>query len=162
MDKTTFLATLRAERAAWDNLLGKLLPLGEAGLTASGVTGAWSVKDVIAHVTWFEREMIGMLRARALVGSELWNLSQDERNAAVFAENRDRPLENVLAEAERVYAELLAAIEALAEEDLADPAHFAGMPADWHPWQVIAGNSFEHYRDHGPALGAWLAAHRGW
>jgi uncharacterized damage-inducible protein DinB len=160
MDKTTFMATLRADRARWDDLLAELLPLGEAALTAPGVAGEWSVKDVIAHVAWFEREMIGVVRARALVGSDLWRLPQEQRNAAIFAQNRDRSLPDVLAEAARVYGEMLAALETLTDADLADPAHFAEMPADWRPWQVIAGNSFEHYRDHALALRAWLAAQR--
>ena len=34
MDKTTFMATLRADRALWDDLLAELLPLGKAALTA--------------------------------------------------------------------------------------------------------------------------------
>jgi uncharacterized damage-inducible protein DinB len=136
------------------------MPLGEAELSAPGATGTWSVKDVIAHITWFEREMVGVIQARALVGSELWNLPPDARNAAIFVQNRDRSLADVLAEAERVYAELLAAIETLTDEELADPARFAGMPTDWQPWRVIAGNSFEHYRDHALALQAWLATHR--
>ncbi len=160
MDKATFITTLRADRAMWDDLLAELLPLGEAALTAPGVAGAWSVKDVISHVAWFEREMIGVVRTRALVGSDLWRLPQDQRNAAIFAQNRDRSLPDVLDEAARTCAEMLAAIETLTDADLADPAHFTGMPADWLPWQVIAGNSFEHYRDHALTLRAWLATQR--
>ncbi|MCX6030963.1 MAG: ClbS/DfsB family four-helix bundle protein [Chloroflexi bacterium] len=160
MDKATFITTLRADRALWDDLLAELLPLGEAALIAPGAAGAWSVKDVLSHVAWFEREMVGVVRTRALVGSDLWNLAQDQRNAAIFAQNRDRSLPDVLAEATRTYAEMLAAVETLTDADLADPAHFAEMPADWRPWEVIASNSFEHYRDHALALRAWLAAQR--
>ncbi len=160
MDKATFITTLRADRALWDDLLAELLPLGEAALTAPGAAGEWSVKDVISHVAWFEREMVGVMRARALVGSDLWRLPLDERNDVICAENRARPLPDVLVEAGRVYAELLAALETLTDADLADPARFAEMPADWLPWEMIASNSFEHYRDHAPDLRAWLAGQR--
>ena len=160
MDKTTFITTLRADRALWDDLLAELLPLGEAALTAPNAAGEWSVKDVLTHIAWHEREMVGVMRARALVGSDLWNLALDERNAAICAEHRDRPLSDVLAEEARVYTELLAALETLSDADLADPARFAAMPADWLPWEMFASNSFEHYRDHAPDLRAWLAGQR--
>ena len=87
MNKSEWLDTLQTERAQWEALL---VQVGEARMTQPGAAGEWSVKDVIAHVTWFEREMVGVLRARALVGSDLWNLSRDERNAAIHEQNRDR------------------------------------------------------------------------
>jgi len=120
------------------------------------VAGEWSVKDIIAHMTWCEREALGILQARALGGSDLWNLPQDERNAAVFVENRDRPLHEVLTEAQQVYAQLLEAVQTLSDEDLNDPNRFRDMPTDWLPWQIIAGNSYEHYRQHTPSIRAWL------
>jgi hypothetical protein len=30
------------------------------------------------------------------------------------------------------------------------------MPPGWTPWQFIAVHSYEHYREHTPALRAWL------
>ena len=64
MDKATFLATLVDERAAWEALLAELIQLGDAALTQPLAPGEWSVKDIVAHVAWFEREMVGVLRAR--------------------------------------------------------------------------------------------------
>jgi len=153
MTKTEFRELLRSGRAAWEALLAEV---GEARMTQPGLAGAWSVKDIIAHVTWFEREMVGMLRAKALVGSEWWGLPQDERNAAVFEQNRGRALADVLSEARAVHQELVEAVEALSDDDLNDPRRFAGMPADWIPWEVLDGNSFGHYPDHMSAIRAWL------
>ncbi len=104
MDKATFLETLRVKRAEWDALLAEV---GEPRMAQPGPAGEWSLKDSIAHVTWCEREMVGVLRARALVGSHLWNVSQDERNAAVYRQNRDRSLSDVLAEAQQHSARIL-------------------------------------------------------
>jgi uncharacterized protein (TIGR03083 family) len=153
MNKAELLKDIRAEWALWEALLGEI---EEAQMTQPGAAGEWSVKDVIAHITWFEREMVGMLQARALVGSDLWQLPTDERNARIFEENQDRPLQDVLAEAQQVHRQFLEEFEALAEDDLADPHRFPGMPEDWQPWIVIAGNSNEHYRDHSRDVRTWL------
>jgi uncharacterized protein (TIGR03083 family) len=153
MNKAELLTDIRAEWARWEALIDGV---DEAQLTEPGVTGVWSIKDLVAHITWFEREMVGILQARALIGSDLWQLPADQRNARIFEENRDRPLHEVLAEAERVHQQLLEGLEAIAEDDLVDPHRFPGMPDDWQPWKVIAENSNEHYRDHGRDLRTWL------
>ncbi len=155
MKKGELLKVLRRERAQWDALLARI---DRSRMTQPGVAGEWSVKDVIAHISWHEREMIGVVRARALVGSELWNLAADERNAAIFEANQDRALDDVLVEAEQVFGELVAALEAWPGEDLSDPARFQDMPEDWMPWKLIAENSFEHYQQHEPDVRAWLEA----
>jgi hypothetical protein len=153
MSKATFLETLRSKRAEWEALLAEA---GEARMTQPGPAGAWSLKDIIAHVTWSEREMVGVLQARTLVGSDLWNVSQTERNAAVYIQNRDRALPDVLAEAREVHTQLLAGLEALSDEDLNDARRFQQMPDAWVPWQLFAGNMYGHYDEHIPSIRAWL------
>lgn len=157
MDKATFLETLRAERAEWESLLTEI---GEEHMLLAGATGAWSVKDVIAHIMWSEREMVGVCQARALVGSDLWAMTDDERNPIVVAEYRARSLQDVLSEERQVYAQLLAEVEKLSDEDLNDARRFREMPSNLLPWQVIAGCSFKHYRDHIEPLRAWLTGKR--
>src|SRR5438132_11775279 len=102
MDREAFFGQLASERRNWDEIVGRV---PRERMTEPMVPGGWSVKDVVAHVTWSEREMIGVLRQRALVGSPLWGLDQDSRNAIVFAENRDRGLEDVLADERQGYGE---------------------------------------------------------
>ena len=65
---------------AWDAFQSAISHCDWSKLELPGVEGTWSVKDILAHVTWFEREMVGMLKSRTLAGSKLWELSQDERN----------------------------------------------------------------------------------
>lgn len=154
MNTAQLLDEIRTARDEWEALLATL---DEAQMIRPGVAGDWSVKDLIAHITWSEKEMVGMLKARALVGSELWNLPTDERNAAVFEENRYRRLTDVLAEAQQVYQQLMDAVKTLSDEELVDPDRFRGMPADWMPWQILAGSSFAHYREHARDVRAWLA-----
>ncbi len=152
MDKKKFLDNVKSERAQWDALLREV---GEARMTEPVMDGR-TIKDVIAHVTWYEREMIPVFRDHALVGSDLWNLEQDKRNAAIYELNRDRPLDEVLAEARQVYAELLPILEKVSEEDLQDASRFQDMPADWLPWEMLASNTYEHYVDHAHDIRAWL------
>jgi hypothetical protein len=154
MTRAEFLDLLRTARAEWDALLAAV---PEGRMTVPGVEGQWSVKDVIAHITWHEREMLGVLQARALVGSDLWDLPLHQRNATIYAQNRDRPLAEVLAESRTVYPQLLAAVGELADADLTDAGRFADMPGDWVPWQLLAENTYTHYRDHMPAIRAWPA-----
>jgi hypothetical protein len=158
MTKAQFLDRLQTARAEWDALLAAV---PEARMAVPILDGPWSVKDVIAHITWHEREMLGALQAHALVGSDLWDLPLDERNAIIYARNRDRPLAEVLAESRAVYPQLLTAAQALAEADLTDPGRFADMPGDWVPWQLLAENTYTHYRDHMPAIRAWLEQESG-
>ena len=154
MNKKEFLEALRTERNRWEAVLAEV---SEARMTEPGVAGEWSVKDIIAHVTWFEREMRDMVRARALAGSDLWDLPQGQRNATLFEANRARPLEEVLTEARAVFDQLWESLKTLTDEDLNDAGRFADMPADWIPWQIIADNSFEHYPHHISDIHAWLA-----
>jgi Protein of unknown function (DUF1706) len=153
MDKATFIETLRTRRAEWEALLAQV---GKERMLEAGAAGAWSVKDIIAHIMWGEREMIGVCKQHALIGSDLWNLSEDERNASMVAQQRDRPLEEVLHEEEQAYAQLLEAVQALTDEDFNDPHRFRYMPTEWIPWQIIAGCSFKHYSEHIPSIRAWL------
>jgi hypothetical protein len=155
VDRDLFLERLSLARRHWDGVMG-CIPSDR--ITEGGLPGGWSVKDVVAHITWSEREMIGVLRQRALVGSPLWSLDQDTRNAAIYAENRDRALGDVLADEQRVYAELLPLLEALTTEDLTDPARFDRMIPGVPPWRIFAGNTFLHYEEHACAVREWLRA----
>lgn len=123
----------------------------------ASLAGGWSVKDVVAHVTWSEREMVGVVRQRALVGSPLWALDQDARNAIVYAENRERGLDDVLSEEQRVYAELSPLLEELTSEDLVDGDRWDQMLQNVPPWRIFAGSTFLHYEDHGAVIAKGLS-----
>jgi uncharacterized damage-inducible protein DinB len=153
MDKTTFMNTLQQTRAHWEELLAQV---EEERMQRPGARGKWSVKEVIAHVMDGERELVSLLRTHVVAGSELWKLSDDERNEIVYQQNRERPLQEILSEEQQAYADLLAAAQTLSDDDLNDPHHFQHMPQEWVPWRIFAGNSFQHYQDHMPALRAWV------
>jgi hypothetical protein len=145
MRKKEFIEKIREAHREWEAVLAGL---DEAQMLQPHTCGEWSVKDVVAHITWHEKEMASVLKERALKGSDLWNLTIDERNATICAENKDRPLGDVLAESGRVFQSLMEYLLPLTDEDLTDPGRFNEMPPDWNPWEVIASNTFEHYPDH--------------
>lgn len=153
MDKATLLKTLTETRAAWEALLAQI---DEEQMLKPGAAGKWSVKDVIAHVASGEREIVPVLRTHVLAGS-VWNLSDDERNEIEYQQHKDRPLNDIVNEERQAYTALLEVVQQLSDEDLNDPHCFKNMPAEWRPWQLIAGDSFKHYEDHMPSLRDWLA-----
>ena len=149
MTKGTLVSSVRDGRIAWRALLKRF---DQTQMVTLHLPDGRTPKDVAAHVTWYEKQVVGVLRARALVGSDLWDVSLAERNAAIHEENKDRPLLDVLSESERVFAELVGLLGMLQEADLRDPARFPGMPDDWEPWKLIVENTYEHYTGHTPEL----------
>jgi uncharacterized damage-inducible protein DinB len=153
MDKATFEKTLTETRAAWE---ARLSQIDEEQMQKPGAAGKWSVKDVIAHVASGESELVPVLRTHVLAGS-VWNLSDDERNEIEYQQQKDRPFHDIVNEERQAYTALLEVLQQLSDEDLNDPHCFKNMPAEWRPWQLIAGDSFKHYEDHMPSLREWLA-----
>ena len=161
MDRIKLLNMIRTERARWETLLAEM---GEAQMTQGGVEGEWSVKDIVAHVTAYERWVVARLQS-ALRGErlrlEIDQLDLNQRNARIFEENRKRPLHDVLAESRQVFQQLLNLVQALSDEDLIDPHRlepfFDPLWTDGLPvWKCIAVDSYEHYRQHIPSIRTWL------
>lgn len=153
MNVEQLIETLQSERTEWNKLISAV---GENRMDLPGALGDWSVKDLIAHITWAERETLLVLEDRLDQSSELWYVDQEQRKQVVYEESRERPLADVLVEAHNMFRELITGIEALKEEALHDPSYFNGMPVDWIPWEVIAANTYYHYRAHAPELRVWL------
>ena len=145
MNKHEFINRVKSERERWDELMAQV---PDDLMLKPGVEGDWSAKDVLAHVMWYEREMIGMLKARALSGSDWWALPLDDRNDAVHGEVSGMSLDEVRSEAARVFPSLVEQLGLLPEEALSDASHFEGMPAEWAPFDVIGSNTFRHYPEH--------------
>ena len=154
MNTTEFMTELTETRGQWEALLAQI---GEARMTEPGATGKWSVKDVIAHIAWSEHEVAPVMRSHVLAGSELWGLSDYERNEIVYERNRNRSLQEIIRDERQAYNQFLEAAQTLSDEDLNDSGHYKHMPPDWIPWQLFSANSYDHYRDHMKPLREWLA-----
>jgi hypothetical protein len=112
-DKITFmtqedlLAQIHKDRASfaatWQNLTNKQM------LQRPGPQDDWSVKDLIAHLIWWENFMIERVKDKLSGGEGKRTESIDSLNARIFEENQDRNLADILSE----FALNLSKIEAL-------------------------------------------------
>lgn len=156
MTAARLVEILREERARWHALLAAV---GPTRLDVPGVEGIWSVKQIVAHLTWYEGVIVEgaqtIMRGDPFVRTGLRALSLDERNAILADESRPRPVSAVLAESERVFGQLLAVIAACPDDLLNDPRRL-GLPEDVAPWLLVANNSYAHYQEHAQAIRAWL------
>jgi hypothetical protein len=156
VSKDELLKRIRNSRADWERLLNSI----PRTRMAEPFMGEWSVKDVIAHLTWHEKQMLQVLHKKALEGSDWWGLTLDERNMNIFQENRARDLDEVIGEHHAVYRNLIEAIEHLDDADLNDPARIRELPPDWRLWKLLAENTYEHYDDHVGPVRAWIGRER--
>ena len=149
MDKAEFIRRVETARCEWNGLLAQV---DDDLMLKSGIEGDWSAKDILAHVMWYEREMVRLLNSRSLIGSDLWELPLDDRNDEIHKEVKGMSLNAVRLGSEDAFGELIRQLNRLPEEAFGDPAHFQNMPSEWKPWDVIASNTFRHYREHSDSI----------
>jgi hypothetical protein len=133
---------LHAERTQWNALLDQV---GLDRMDIPGVEGEWSVKQLVAHLTWYELAVVEGAQQALNTGTfsrrRPEGMSLDEMNAPLAEESRARPASDVLAEADAVFEQLLALIAACPDAILNDP-QLLGLPDDMPPWMRVANNSF--------------------
>ena len=145
MTKTEFLLHLQNGRRQWLELWRGI---DLFGTSRPRTPGEMSLRDILYHVAWYEREMVEMIQLRTLVGSPWWQLPVDERNTHIQAEGRTVTLLQSWRLEQQTYIELLAQLQTLRDEEFEKARFFQEMPSDWTPWQVIASNTYEHYAEH--------------
>jgi uncharacterized protein (TIGR03083 family) len=143
----SLLRLIREEPDALDALLATLTP---ERLDEEGLVGDWSVKQTIAHISWWERDVVSEVLRGEELGPGLkgapWDT--DRANALVAEAHRDDALADVLAAYRASFAELVRMIEELPDERLADE----GVST------FIANNTGYHYREHREWIAAALAS----
>ena len=163
MDKSQFLAILGSERAQLEALLDKIGPLR---MDMHGVSGTYSVKDILAHVMAYEETLVKWLvQAKAgevYVDSVLDQPDVDARNAALYEANRHRDAADVVSAFRQTFRELEACVGALTDEELTDVERTAWFVVPrWKRkqelWRCIANDSYEHHHQHIPDIERWLA-----
>jgi len=152
----------------WRQLVAEV---GEGRMEEPGPMGAWTFKDLAAHLTSWRAWTIA--RVEADPGQEAptpWptdltehdprnpdDTDWDPVNAWIYAQNRDRSARDVLADADASLTRLAAASAALPEGDVTTRGRFA-----WLGGEALADGDFAgHLRDeHEPAIRAWLDGQR--
>ncbi len=149
--KETLLAEIAARRAELDALLAGL---SDEQMARPDVMDGWSIKDILAHMTWWHQRMCTLWRheAESLFQPGDSDEQQRERidrlNAQVYAENKDRALLDVIGAFERSYLDALGVAQSVTEADLSDDNRLG----------LIGGNMNGHYEEHIPAIRAWREA----
>jgi hypothetical protein len=135
---------------AWMEFRKSYDGLTERQLLEPGVTGQWSVRDIIAHVTTWEEEALKHLPA-ILEGRTPPRYSAtyggiDAFNALMTAKKAALPLERVFREQEAIHRRVIAAIERAPEEQLAGGTRFR---------RRLRLDTYGHYPTHTRAIHRW-------
>lgn len=158
LTRTDLLAEIIGERAMWDALLDEV---GEARMDEPGADGEWSVKETIAHVMGWERwgaaEARRVARGEPYLPDEAGPFDVDDLNRRFVAPCRERPVHEVRAAENEVYGELIGAVNALSDDQLAQRGRYPWAP-DAPFAETIADQTFAHYQEHEPRIRAWLDA----
>ena len=151
MTKQEMLKRIQKEREAFEAVLEGLTP---EQMTAPGVMGEWSVKDILGHMAMWESRLVTILYSneRGVSPKMLQGQAEVDRvNAESYAEQRERALDRVLADFHAVHAQLLKRLDKLTDRDLSDPKRFKWMEGE--PLEkLVAGDTFEHYAEHRPMI----------
>lgn len=166
MTKYDLLNRMDQERKTWDNLLAAV---GEAGMTEPGVGGHWSVKDIVAHVGYWQRWLLANIteaatgrEATALdrygvetlpQGAETW--TEDEFNNWTYLQFLRRPAPIVLMEEQQTYHRLYTVLRGMRDEDLLTPGRFKWTHGS-AVWEYVASSCYDHMAHHSQAIRAWL------
>jgi hypothetical protein len=146
MRRADLLAELNAENEAWEGLLADI---GEERMDEPGVAGAWSIKDIVAHLAAWRRRTVGRIEAVANGQPEPpppWPADlndDDEINAWFHERDRGMSVRETLAESRRVFEQLVSAIAKLPEDSVSNPARFP-----WMEGATMTGATlFGHFHD---------------
>jgi uncharacterized damage-inducible protein DinB len=161
MTKFELLQGLRKEYQQWETYLDLM---GPARMDQSGVNGDWSVKDIVAHLTGWNRWLVTRFLAAQRSEPEPpppWPAHlqvEDEINAWIYATNRGRTVREVLDDTHQVFQQLLSVLEDLPDEvriERVEPKYNLVWVGDK---RFPVGEFFDHfYDDHMPDIRAWLA-----
>lgn len=133
--------------------------LEQAELHEPGVVGEWSIKDLLAHHSRWEGELVTMLwqarEGRRPDRAEISGQEQiDEINRAWYLESKDRSLEMIESDFRALRPQTIRRVEEFSDEELNDPdlhEWLRGEPL----WRWIEVDTFEHEREHAQQIRSW-------
>lgn len=155
LDKQAILTSIQDSYAAFE---AGLASLDARQMTAPVLDGGWSVKDTLAHLSVWHRRALDILdpveppRVPGIPASGIEDTVINQFNAQFYAAHKDLPLDEVLAGFRESYRQLLAEVERMSEARL-----MSSLRDETRFWQVVAGNTYEHYPEHLSAIRAAFA-----
>jgi hypothetical protein len=147
MNKEQFLNKLDQ---AWGAFKESYAGLSDEQLAEPGVTGDWSVKDILAHVTWWEEEALKHL-PYILAGGRPPRYSVtyggiDAFNAQMTELKRQLSLSEVRIQQEQTHSGLLQYLEEVPEEQFVSETRFR---------RRLRLDTYSHYPIHTLAIRDW-------
>jgi hypothetical protein len=141
---------LQRLESAWASLLDSYAGLSPDELMEPGVTGDWSVRDIIAHVTWWEEEALAHLPL-VLTGGRPPRYSVtyggiDAFNAQMTERTRRLSLSDVLERRDEVHRRLVALVQRAPEDQLTGESRFR---------RRLRLDTHGHYPKHERAIRTW-------
>lgn len=153
------LALVEAEQRHMRSLLARLKP---AHLTTPGVTGPWSIKNILAHITFWHRRLLHIVAAerrrrradRILRPGEAWPEGLARINEQVYALSETQPLDVVLDDFRRTSQTVYRLVAGLRDEELSPPRPLltTGEPLA----SLVLDLAYEHPHEHRLAIQDWL------
>lgn len=142
--------TFRRLAAAWADLESSHAGLSDSELLEPGVTGQWSVRDIIAHVTWWDEEACRhlpiVLDGRRPPRYSVTYGGIDAFNALMTERRRSLSLDEVLRLHADVHARLLAYLRDTPPALLLRETRFR---------RRLRLDTYGHYPKHAAAIRAW-------
>src|SRR5438067_12907080 len=161
MDKSQLANGLREKDQQWRAVLDEI---GLTRMDQPGVNGDWSMKDIVAHLTGWNRKLLADMQAAQRGKSEPpppWPAqleAEDDINAWIYESNRRRDATEILDEMGQVFHQILTVIERLPDDirtARVEPAYYLLWVGDK---RLLPGEFFDHFRDdHERDVRAWLA-----
>jgi hypothetical protein len=151
---------------ARERLLLTIEPLPDEALHAPGAMGAWSILNILDHLTLWESELVTALMQIDRGGRPERLLEAygdvDGYNARGFAANQGREPDRVFDDLHGVRRQLEGWLEEFDDRDLNDAKRYP-WASGRALWEIIEENSFGHELEHLPDIEAfaagWLATH---
>jgi hypothetical protein len=137
---------------AWREFTDSYAGLSEAQLLVPDVTGAWSVRDILAHVTTWEEEALKHLPS-ILAGHRPPRYSAtyggiDAFNALMTTRKAGLTLPEVFRHQAEIHQRLIEMIDGVPDEHLAGDTRFR---------RRLRLDTYGHYPKHGQAIRRWRA-----
>src|SRR5438094_822432 len=161
MNKSQLLLGLREKNARWHALLDDI---GLERMDELGVNGDWSMTDLVAHLTGWNRKLVADLHAAERdepAPAPPWPAmleAEDDINAWIYECNRGRSPTEILDEMGQLSDQIFAVIERLPDDirtARVGPAYYLLWMGDK---RFLPGEFFDHFHDdHEPDVRAWLA-----
>jgi hypothetical protein len=141
---------LRKLGRAWADFQESYAGLSESQLREPGVTGDWSVKDILAHVTWWEEEALKHLPLIIEEGRPPRYSAQyggiDAFNAQMMERRRDLSLAEALRQQDETHRQLIDYLQGVPEEQFMQETRFR------HRLRL---DTYSHYPKHAKAIREW-------